>query len=284
MKKYLSAFLMLLGGLAFSCQSLSNESGVAPEVSATAGAEEAGELTFISQRVNRPEKPCPQDSCAEVKLQYLVAKGEPAALRDSLNRYMQRYLLGLQLMNNPDASLTPREDAAVLVADQFMEQQAKFRKDFPDAAVRAGWYLTVSSKPLHQTDSLVSLQIKHEGYSGGAHGYAMTTLQTFDNTGHALKITELVTDTVQLRKLVEQEFRKVRKLPATSFRRQGFYTQRGRLPFPQNAALTLEGLLLYYNAYEVNAYAFGPTQLVLPYAQLQTLLKPAYLPREPGTR
>lgn len=279
MTKYFSALLFLLGGLVVSCQSPSSESGEAPAVSATTGPQEAEALTFISQRVTRPEKPCPKDSCAEVELQYLVAKGEPATLRDSLNQYMQRYLLGLQLMHNPDASLAPREDAAVLVADQFMEQQATFRRDFPDAGVRAGWYLTVSSKPLHQTDKLVSLQIKHEGYSGGAHGYAMTTLQTFDSTGHALKITELVTDTVQLRTLVEQEFRKVRKLPATSFRRQGFYTQRGRLPFPQNAALTHEGLMLYYNAYEVNAYAFGPTQLLLPYAQLQMLLKPEYLPK-----
>ena len=281
MKKYFSAWLMLLTGLAFSCQSPRDESGTsATEVSAAAGAEEAGALTFISQRVNQPEKPCPQDSCAEVKLQYLVAKGKPASLRDSLNRYMQRYLLGLQLLHNPDASLEPREDAAKLVADQFVQQQAEFRKDFPDAAVRAGWYLTVSSKPLHQTSNMVSLQMKHEGYSGGAHGYAMTTLQTFDSTGHALKITELVTDTVQLRTLVEQEFKKVRKLPTTSFRRQGFYTQRGRLPFPENAALTLEGLLLYYNAYEVNAYAFGPTQLLLPYAQIRKLLKPEYLPKE----
>jgi hypothetical protein len=281
MKKYFSALLMLLTGLAFSCQPPKDESGTsATEVSTTASAEEAEALTFISQRVTRPEKPCPQDSCAEVKLQYLVAKGEPAALRDSLNRYIQRYLLGLQLMNNPDASLAPREDAARFVAEQFVQQQADFRREFPEAASGMGWYLTVSSKPLHQTESLVSLQIKNEGYRGGAHGFAMTTLQTFDSTGHALKITELVTDTVALRKLVELEFRKVRQLPATSFRRQGFYTQRGRLPFPKNAALTLDGLLLYYNAYEVNAYAFGPTQLLLPYAQVQTLLKPEYLPKE----
>ncbi|WP_066507047.1 DUF3298 and DUF4163 domain-containing protein [Rufibacter sp. DG15C] len=280
MKKYFSALLMLLTGIAFSCQTPSNESGTDPETSATVESEEAEALTFISQRVERPEKPCPKDSCAEVELQYLVAKGEPAALRDSLNQYMQRYLLSLQLMHNPDASLAPREDAAKVVAEQFVQQQADFRKDFPDAGARAGWYMTVSSKPLHQTDQLVSLQIKSEGYSGGAHGYAMTILQTFDSTGHALKITELVTDTVQLRKLVEQEFRKVRKLPATHFRRQGFYTQQGRLPFPQNAALTVDGLLLYYNAYEVNAYAFGPTELLLPYTQLQTLLKPAFLPKE----
>ncbi len=219
---------------------------------------------------------CQGDSCATVALQYLVAQGEPAVLRDSINRYVQDYLLRLQLTNNPDANLQPNPNAAELVAAVFLTEQAKFLRENPDAGARAGWYLNVNSQVLHQTSALVSLEIKSEGYSGGAHGYAMTTLQTFSPDGHALKVIEMVTDTLALKELVEQEFRKERQLEATSLEAQGFYTQAGRLPFPENAALTKEGLLLYYNAYEVNAYAFGATKLLLPYDRLQALLKPEF--------
>ncbi|MBA9078430.1 DUF3298 and DUF4163 domain-containing protein [Rufibacter quisquiliarum] len=279
MTKYLSVLLLLVGGLMFSCQSKqgANATGAAETPAPQAGTSQA--LAFQPQSVVRRQENCPGDSCATVDLQYLVARGGPTPLRDSLNQYVQDFLLRLQLTNNPDADLSPQENAAEAVATVFLQEQAAFRKEFPDAGARAGWYLKVAMEPVHQTPALVSLQLQSEGYSGGAHGYAVTTLQSFDSTGHALRLHELAPDTVQLRKLVEQEFRNVRQLGAESFEQQGFYTQNGHLPFPQNAALTPKGLLLYYNAYEVNAYAFGPTQLLLPYAQINQLLAPRFRPQ-----
>jgi len=236
-------------------------------------------VALRSQRLQRQSGFCQADTCAEVDIQYFRAEGKPAPLRDSLNQYIRLYLLRQQLTNNPDADLTQPGNAAELMAAEFLQQYAKSRKEYPDAATNIGWKLAISSEVLHQAPALVSLKMQAVGYSGGAHGYDVTTLQSFDSTGHALRLTEMVTDTVQLRKVVEQEFRKVRELGTETFEQQGFYTQNGNLPFPQNAVLTQQGLLLYYNAYEVNAYAFGPTQLLLPYAQIEQLLKPGYLPQ-----
>jgi hypothetical protein len=77
------------------------------------------------------------------------------------------------------------------------------------------------------------------------------------------------------------EFRMVRQLGNAPFEKQGFFTQGQGLPFPQQAALTDKGLLMYFNAYEVNAYAVGPTELLLSYTQIRSLLQPAYLPLKP---
>lgn len=280
MTKYLSVLLLFLSGLAFSCQSSSDgNSNSVPGTTASNETASEQTLTLKPTTLVRKQENCQGDSCAKVELQYLVAQGGPAPLRNSLNRCMQNFLLRQLLTNNPDADLSVKGNAAETVVNTFLQQQANFRKEFPDAGARAGWYLTVTSEPLYQTPSLVSLKLNSQGYSGGAHGYDVTTLQSFDSTGHALRLTEMVTDTVQLKQLVEQEFRKVRQLGPESFEKQGFYTQNGHLPFPQNAAVTKDGLLLYYNAYEVNAYAFGPTELRLPYAQLGKLLKPQYLPQ-----
>jgi hypothetical protein len=275
MHKYPFALLILVGSFLFSCQSSTETNTTTTD----AAAEETGqEVTLNSQRLQRKSEFCQADTCAKVDLQYFRAEGKPAPLRDSLNQYIRGYLLRQQLTNNPDADLTQPGNAAELVANEFLRQYATSRKEFPDAGTNRDWQLSISSEVLYQTPALVSLQLQAVGYSGGAHGYAVTTLQSFDSTGHALQLTEMVIDTVALNKLVEEEFRKVRELGAESFEQQGFYTQAGKLPFPQNAALTAQGLRLYYNAYEVNAYAFGPTELLLPYPQLQHLLRPDYLP------
>ncbi|MBC3540699.1 DUF3298 domain-containing protein [Rufibacter sediminis] len=279
MHKYTFALLTLVGSLLFSCQSSTETSTPAAEADAPAVAEAGPELRLRSERIQRQSDLCQADTCAKVDIQYLVAEGGPTALRDSVNQYVRRYLLRQQLTNNPDANLTQPGNPAELTAQEFLLQYASSRKEFPEAATNMGWQLTISSEALHQTPALVSLKLTSVGYSGGAHGYAVTTLQSFDSTGHALQVQEMVTDTVQLRKLVEQEFREVRKLGKESLEQQGFYTQAGHLPFPQNAALTPKGLHLYYNAYEVNAYAFGPTDILLPYAQISSLLKPVYQPQ-----
>ncbi|WP_205503610.1 DUF3298 and DUF4163 domain-containing protein [Rufibacter psychrotolerans] len=278
MHKYSIALLALVSSILFSCQSSPETTKPTAKAEETsAGREQA--LTLRSQRLQRQSDFCKADTCAKVEFQYFMAQGGPAPLRDSLNQYIRRYLLRQQLTNNPDADLTKQGNAAEITAEEFLKQYAQSRKAFPEAATNIGWQLTISSDVLYQTPARVSLKMNAVGYSGGAHGYDVTTLQSFDSTGHALRLTDMVTDTVELRKLVEQEFRKVRKLGAGSFEQQGFYTQAGKLPFPQNLTLTPEGLLLYYNAYEVNAYAFGPTELLLPYAQLKTLLKQRYRPK-----
>ncbi|WP_181306753.1 DUF3298 and DUF4163 domain-containing protein [Rufibacter sp. XAAS-G3-1] len=277
MHKYLFALLMLVGSLLFTCQ-YSTETNVPTTNADAASGSTRQEVTLSSQRVQRKSEFCQADTCAKVDLQYLRAEGKPAPLRDSLNQYIRRYLLRQQLTNNPDADLTQPGNAAELVTDEFLRQYATSREEFPDASTNTGWQLSISSEVLYQTPALVSLKMQAVGYSGGAHGYAVTSLQSFDSTGHALRLADMATDTVALKKLVEQEFRKVRELATASFEQQGFYTQAGKLPFPQNAALTAQGLRLYYNAYEVNAYAFGPTELLLPYPQLQRLLRPTYLP------
>ncbi|MFB9863144.1 DUF3298 and DUF4163 domain-containing protein [Rufibacter immobilis] len=278
MHKYTFMLLTLVGSLLFSCQSSSETS--TPATDADTSATQTGqELNLRTERLQRQSELCQADTCAKVEIQYLIAEGGPTALRDSVNQYVRRYLLRQQLTNNPDAHLNQPGNPAEATAKVFLQQYAQARKEFPEAATNIGWQLTITSQVLFQTPALVSLQMKAVGYSGGAHGYAMTTLQSFDSTGHALRLADMVTDTVALRQLVEREFRKVRELGTQSFEEQGFYTQAGSLPFPQNLALTAKGLHLYYNAYEVNAYAFGPTELLLPYEQIKRLLQPAYVPK-----
>lgn len=278
MNKHSFACLTLLLGLATACQprqtTETNDAVAAATVYSASAAH-----SFQTQTLQRQSERCSGDSCARISIQTVVAQGGPAPLRDSLNQYVHTYLLRQQLTTNPDADIHRPGNAAELVAAQFLKEYATFQQENEGRGASLGWELTIASQPIYQTGAFVSLRLNSTGYLGGAHGFNVTTLQSFDSTGRALRLREMVTDTVQLRKLTEREFRRVRQLPNTSFEEQGFFTQGQGLPFTENVALTAQGLLMYYNAYEVNAYAFGPTELLLPYAQLQGLLKSAYLPR-----
>lgn len=45
-----------------------------------------------------------------------------------------------------------------------------------------------------------------------------------------------------------------------------------------NVAITDQGLLVKYQSYEIAPYAWGQPELLIPYPQLQGILRPAYLP------
>lgn len=276
MNQYFSIISVICLVLSFGCQSKKSEPNSA--TSPTTEKAKSAPLSFKSQTLTRQSDNCSGDTCAHLSIETVLAEGGTTPLRDSLNQYVQHYLLRQQLTNNPDADLTPKGDAVDVLANYFMQAHKQSMKEDLGPVPGLGWELKITMKPIYQTPNIVSLRLNSMGYTGGAHGYDVTTLQSFDSTGHAIRLKEMVTDTVKLRNVIEQEFRQVRQLGKESLESQGIYSQGQGLPFPQNAALTEKGLLLYYNAYEVNAYAFGPTELLLPFSQLQNFIKPTYLP------
>lgn len=54
----------------------------------------------------------------------------------------------------------------------------------------------------------------------------------------------------------------------------------GNLNFRINFLLGDHGLILQYGEYEIGPYAVGLPRLVVPYDQLNTILKPEYLPTQ----
>ncbi len=239
-------------------------------------------LSFRSKTVTRKSSYCGQgpSACAEATITYLEAVGGNDALRQSINRYIQQKLLNLQLDMHPDADTTPGStNAAQTVAAAFVKQQEDFLKDMEEIPASAAWALEVEVSAIYQSPAVTTLAMRSYTYAGGAHPNSYLSLQSFGSNGQKLNLADLVRDTVQLQQLVEQEFRRTRELNANvSFADAGLFLDSNALPLPQQAGLTPQGLRLYYNAYEIGPYAFGATDLVLPYQQLQGLLQPKYSP------
>jgi hypothetical protein len=75
-----------------------------------------------------------------------------------------------------------------------------------------------------------------------------------------------------LKQVVEKEFKVARGLPeSTILQDEGFFME-GDFYLPSSFGFNEEGLYLFYNAYEAAAYALGPTELTIPYDQLNGLI------------
>ena len=71
----------------------------------------------------------------------------------------------------------------------------------------------------------------------------------------------------------KKKFRKKFNIPEKeALNNSGFMFEEEKFQLPQTFFFTEEGLLLYYNVYEIASYADGPKQLLLPYEEVAPYL------------
>ncbi|NJK29927.1 MAG: DUF3298 domain-containing protein [Acaryochloris sp. SU_5_25] len=78
----------------------------------------------------------------------------------------------------------------------------------------------------------------------------------------------------KLNTIAEKHFRQVRKLAANeSLNRAGFWFEKDQFQVNANFAIAPQGLILFFNPYEIGPYVLGSTEIQIPYIELQTLIK-----------
>ena len=130
--------------------------------------------------------------------------------------------------------------------------------------------LLISSK-------VISIYYQVYSFTGGAHGNSSITYMNFNaQTGDLLKLTDMVSDTIALKKIAELKFEKTQKEFAKDndfeYDRTSYFWEK---PFylPANIAVTKTGLLFMYNPYEAAAYALGSISFELTWQELGTIAK-----------
>ncbi|MCX2739074.1 DUF3298 and DUF4163 domain-containing protein [Pontibacter anaerobius] len=239
-------------------------------------------LSFRTETVTRKSSYCAQDpkACAVATITFLNVVGGNGPLRQSIRKYISDQILSLQLDTNPEAdTAVTGAIPAVTVAEAFIKQQEDFIIEMKEIPASAAWELQVLVSPVYQSPAVTTLAIKTYTYAGGAHPNSYLSLQSFDSSGRQLRINDIVTDTTHFQQLVEQEFRRTRSTVGDKpLAEAGLFLEGNTLPLPRQAGLTPQGLRLYYNAYEIGPYAFGPTDLLLTYQELGPLLRSKYKP------
>ena len=141
------------------------------------------------------------------------------------------------------------------------------------------WELECYSKILHSSNQLFAIAMDSYRFMGGAHPNSYRSIYNLDlRSGALLQIEDIVLDEKAFRIAAEQQFRIAQGLDdGISFQEAGFFMEEFKAS--TQFALTENGLLLYYNTYEIAPYAAGPTEILIPYEQLAGILNPIYYPK-----
>jgi hypothetical protein len=229
-------------------------------------------LPFEQKTFSQQSSHCGVDSavCARYEVSYPVFDGLDTATLHLIESEINRYVS----MGNPNAEGWNMEQ----IATDFIKGYEDFTLKNPELST-GEWYYKANVKPEIISDTLISLSVTDEYFTGGAHGGAGTY---FINVSPATKKQYTLDDLLKsgyedtLLKEAEKEFREVRNLADTaSFTNNGFEFTENQFELTPNYGFVPEGVIFVYNSYEVAAYAVGPTQIIVPYERLKDWLKKA---------
>ncbi len=140
------------------------------------------------------------------------------------------------------------------------------------------WRLDRRVEEVGDTFGVVSLASTEFSYSGGAH--PLTTVR-FRNVGADDGRTVAFADLFRagardsLSAAVEPIFRDSRGLaPDSSLKAAGFWFADDRFHLNDNLALTAEGVRWHFDPYEIAPYAWGATDLVVPFETVRPFARP----------
>lgn len=212
---------------------------------------------------------CTSDTmqCAYYEVNYPEFTGLDTAVTQSLIKRMDAAVS----MGNPEAEGETKKE----IGEGFLQDYQDFKNEVTDAT--GGWYYHADITTETLTDTLLSLSVVEEYFTGGAHGgYGTFFINIDPRTGADFKLSNLLKPGYEepLTKLGDKSFRKVRELPDTaSFMDNYFEFPDDKFALNQNYGFTKEGIVFYYNSYEIAPYAAGPTEVLIPYEQIKDWLK-----------
>lgn len=155
----------------------------------------------------------------------------------------------------------------------FKNGYLELKKIYPDEPV--GWEANIAGTVTYENEEILSIQVNSYTFTGGAHGLSLTRFLNFDKgQGLEIETMELFKNSLEFQSFAESKFREQEKIPTLgSINATGFMFENDEFYLPQNIGLTQEGLLLFYEQYEIASYADGPIILTLPYKELKPFLK-----------
>jgi hypothetical protein len=212
---------------------------------------------------------CRADSarCASYEVSYPVFKGLDSVVVQTL---MKRVDASVS-MGNPEA----QGESMQMIGKKFVNDFDDFRKEMPDYGL--GWYYEARVEVEVLTDTLLTLSITEEYFTGGAHGgHGKYFVNINPKTGADFTLDNYFKPDAReaLRQIADRQFRRVHQLAdTTSLQANMFEFPNDRFELSQNYGFTREGLLFYYNSYEIAAYAAGPSEVLIPYDSMKPLMR-----------
>jgi hypothetical protein len=209
---------------------------------------------------------CPDTVCTEVQVSYYRVMDD-GYLR--VNEMLEK------LVNDRLADYVRKAKGTTTeaLADEFLIDYQEFKQAFPESNLP--WQLDIKSSVSFSSVNFLSLRLLEYSYTGGAHDNESLTYVNLKITGEILKnYSDFFHSVDVLKNMAEQRFRDARNLTRTAdLAETGYMFENNVFQLSPNFGFTKQGLLIYYNAYEIAAYVQGPTEVLLTWEEIASLWK-----------
>lgn len=254
MKNFTLTYFLAISALLFTACSQNSKTGKSDE--------ERDTLSYKIVSFYKTSSECQKDTCGAV-----VEATYPSFESTEVNKLVNKIITN-DIASNGNLSLE-------IKADSFISEFLKFKKDFPEAVGGYEWIQSLEVGENH--NDLITFKHKSYSYTGGAHG--LQTISYYNyliKENRILKLTELIKPGQHgnLVKIAEEIFRKNEKLLPNQSLEENYFFEHGKFDLTENFLITDKGLLFTYNPYEIKAYAFGTTDLLIPYQNIKDIINP----------
>ena len=208
------------------------------------------------------------ENCAEIKIEFpKVTFPVNKVVEEKINKSITK------LFSQDIFGSTETSNFEVLM-NGFIQDYESFKEEFPD--VSQSWIVERTGEVKLNKANIFSIDYTEYAFTGGAHPNTFVSFKNFNLTnGEEITLDELFTLEKQqeLTTIAEKEFRKLKQMgPYDDLGSAGFWFENDKFSLNDNFLITENGLVFYYNNYEITAYAFGPTELEIPYAKIKMLI------------
>ncbi len=208
---------------------------------------------------------CSDEQCPTLFLDYFELL-TPKSLAETVNLTIQKQLIA-QLVIDGQQPETIHQAAEVYLNNS--------QTSYPEDSIMSAQHeLEIILTPTYTSNEVLSVQTNFYQFSGGAHGYGGVLFQNFNvKTGAEMTIPELFEDVAVFTAFAKAEFRKQQNIAEdASINSTGFMFEDDVFKLPENIGFTDEGMVLYYNSYEVSAYADGAQEIIIPWETAEEYL------------
>lgn len=156
--------------------------------------------------------------------------------------------------------------------DKLLAERRSLQSEFN--RVPNPWFYRSDVRIIYMSSKMISYQIDHAEYLGGAHANHQRLLKSFDlNSGFEIALDSLV-NVDSLNAIADRLFRNQINIPeGSSLEKHGYWFPDNRFALNRNFVVTENGLLFHFNPYEIAPYSMGADSLFLPFNKIKHLIK-----------
>jgi hypothetical protein len=230
-------------------------------------------LPYEIREIRKTDGDCesPNAPCVILSIMYPIVSSGTEAAQEKINNDIETLVsTKMQRYTSEQLVETTNLDS---IGEAFINRFNQLLIDFPEYQQR--WSYNLEGSIAYDSADIITIEFNLYTYTGGAHPNAEVTYDSYDaQNGERLQLTDIVSDVDKLAALAEEKFRQQKELlPDADLSEAGYTFENNQFALNENFGVLEEGIIFYYNDYEIAPYVMGPTEILLTYEEVGNLLK-----------